>query len=126
MPNNEAIPAATIPLGPTQLINIFSFTVKDDLKVLTKTPIGRNNKITHKKTIRILISNNNFKSEILMLAASRMNSTEMSNTLIDSLKYNISLICGTSILAITKPMITTVSSPESDTIVIENTNTAIT
>ena len=30
-PNNDAIPAATIPLGPTQLINIFSLNDNEDL-----------------------------------------------------------------------------------------------
>ena len=30
-PNNDAIPAATIPLGPTQLINIFSLNDKEEL-----------------------------------------------------------------------------------------------
>ena len=35
-PNNEAIPAATIPRGPTQLINNFSFNFKLDARVLKK------------------------------------------------------------------------------------------
>ncbi len=39
-PNNEAIPAATIPRGPTQLINSFSLSFKLEPWVLKNTPIG--------------------------------------------------------------------------------------
>ncbi len=45
-PNNDAIPAATIPRGPTQLMNIRSLSFKEDLKVLKNTPIGRKTKTT--------------------------------------------------------------------------------
>ena len=36
LPNKEAIPAATIPRGPTQLINIFSLSFKLDFLYLQK------------------------------------------------------------------------------------------
>ena len=52
-PNNDAIPAATIPLGPTQLINIFSLNVNADLYVLSNTPMGRIIKTTTAKRANV-------------------------------------------------------------------------
>ena len=48
-PNKEAIPAATIPRGPTQLIKSFSFNFNVDPCVLKNTPIGRIIKTTDSK-----------------------------------------------------------------------------
>ena len=45
-PNSEAIPAATIPLGPTQLINNFSLVFSFELAVLKNTPNGLTTKTT--------------------------------------------------------------------------------
>ena len=85
-PNKDAIPAATIPRGPTQLIKTFSLSFNEEPLVLKKTPIGRITKTTTAKSIAVFqlyISN---KSSILMLAANKMNKIEISNTLKDSLK----------------------------------------
>ena len=52
-PNKEAIPAATIPLGPTQPINNFSLNCKPDPELLKKTPKGRTTKIIAANNIAV-------------------------------------------------------------------------
>ena len=44
-PKSEAIPAATIPLGPTQLIKSFSLNFKEEPIVLTNTESGLSTKM---------------------------------------------------------------------------------
>ena len=49
LPKSDAIPAATIPLGPTQLIKSFSLRFKFDPHVLKNTAIGLITNTTKKK-----------------------------------------------------------------------------
>ena len=53
LPNNEAIPAATIPLGPTQLINSFSFNFNFELVVLKNTAKGLTINTTNAKSAAV-------------------------------------------------------------------------
>ena len=52
-PNNEAIPAATIPLGPTQPTNNFSLVFKSEPQELIKTPKGRIRKTITRKSATV-------------------------------------------------------------------------
>ena len=112
-PKREAIPAATIPLGPTHDINSLAFVCKSDPQVLKKTPIGRITKTTTRNKASVSQRYNNSRSTRFIFAESKINSTEISNTLSDSLKYNNSLILGRFIFPSTIPITTTASSPDS-------------
>ena len=85
-PNSEAIPAATIPLGPTQLINNFSLKLRLDPMVLKNTPIGLTTKTTIAKSISVLGLYNNSSSGKFILAESKMKSIDIKSILRDSLK----------------------------------------
>ena len=86
LPNNEAIPAATIPRGPTQLINNFSLNLKEDPLALKNTPNG----LIIKTTIANKASDFQLKIRIKLsmsiFAASKIKSMDINKTLSDSLK----------------------------------------
>ncbi len=125
-PNKEAIPAATIPRGPTQLINSFSLVLSPDFRVLRKTPNGRNTKMITAIKIAVSQRKTTCSSSIFTLAESRMNNTEISNTLNDSLKYNNSLRLGRLLLPSTIPITTTASKPDSWAKISDSTKTSST
>ena len=112
-PNKEAIPAATIPLGPTQPINSFSLSWRPDPELLKKTPKGRTIKIMDANNSAVRQSYNNINWSMLMLAANSIKRIEMSSTLKDSLKYKSSLRLGRFIFPMTIPIITTAKRPDS-------------
>ena len=85
-PNKEAIPAATIPLGPTQLINIFSFNFNLELKVLANTAKGLITKTTIANSAAVFHVYNNINSAMLIFAANKINKIEINRILKDSLK----------------------------------------
>ena len=86
LPNKDAIPAATIPLGPTQLINSFSLNCNLEFTVLPKTAKGLITKTIIANKAAVFQVYNNIKSFILMLAANKINRIEINKTLKDSLK----------------------------------------
>src|SRR6056297_3931021 len=91
-PKSEAIPAATIPLGPTQLIKNSSFNSKLDADELRKTPKGLMRKTITANRPTVFQVRINSKSEILILAAKSMNNMDINKTLRDSLKYKSSFL----------------------------------
>ena len=85
-PNNDAIPAATIPRGPTQLINNLSFTDMVDFPVLKKTPNGLSMSMMLTNNNKTLQSYSNSRSCMLIFALKSMNNIAINNILMDSPK----------------------------------------
>ena len=123
LPNKEAIPAATIPRGPTQLINIFSFVFSFEFVVLKNTANGLITKITIPNNNAVFQLYSNIISSILILAANKINRIEISSTLIDSLKYKSSFIFSSLLFPKTIPITTTASKPDSCAKISDSTKT---
>src|SRR5690554_6376850 len=84
IPSKDETPAATIPLGPIQLINNFSRTFKVELTLLKNTPAELNTKTINKNSANACQLNTSIKSSILILAANKMKRIETNKTLSDS------------------------------------------
>ena len=113
VPKREAIPAATIPRGPTQEINSFSLTLRPEFVVLKKTPKGLTTKITTANNTAVSQLYIRSKSSMLMFAESKINKMDISSTLKDSLKYNSSFKLGKSLFPRYIPITTTANRPDS-------------
>ncbi len=113
VPKREAIPAATIPRGPTQEINSFSLILSPEFVVLKKTPKGLTTKMTTANKMAVSQLYISSKSSMLMFAESKINKMDISSTLKDSLKYRSSFKLGRLLFPRYIPITTTASRPDS-------------
>ena len=113
LPKSEAIPAATIPRGPTQLMKSRSFSFKFEPQVLKNTANGLITNTTTANKMAVSQVYKSIRSLMLIFAASKMNKIDISKTLSDSLKYKSSLRFFNFPFPRTIPITTTANNPDS-------------